>query len=139
MTAIQNQQTGLSYLLKLGGQEITEHNRRIDSSINQSGSDVELNRGIIKRYVKRNKRSFSISFSYLPTSHEKTVDGRKGRDYILNLFRQKQPVELKIKLDPNEDFATYTCFFNSYAEKLIRRDLPSDCAYYDVTIELEEQ
>lgn len=139
MTAIQNQQTGLSYLLKLGGEEITEHNRRIDSSINQSGSDVELNRGIIKRYVKRNKRSFSISFSYLPTSYEKTVDGRKGRDYLLNLFRQKQPVELKIKLDPNEEYRTYTCFFNSYSEKLIRRDLPTDCAYYDVNIELEEQ
>ena len=139
MTAIQNQQTDLTYLIKLGGQEITEHNRKISISTDQSGSDVELNRGVIKRYVKKNKKTFSISFSYLPTLDEKTVDGRKGRDYLLNLFRQKNPIELKIKLDPNEEYKSYMCFFNSYSEKLIRRDLTTGCAYYDVSIDIGEQ
>lgn len=139
MPAIQNQQTSLSYLIKIGGQEITEHNRKISTSVNQFGSDVELARGITKRYVKRSKKSFSVSFSYLPNTHEKTVDGRKGRDYLLTMFKQKNTVELKIKLDPNEDYRTYICFFNSYSEKLIRRDIPSGCSYYDLSIELEEQ
>lgn len=139
MTAIQNQQTSLVYLIKIAGQEITEHNRRISMSVNQSGSDIELARGIVKKYSKRNKKNFSISFSYLPTSNEKTVDGRNGRDYLLNVFKQQNPVEVKIKLDPKEDYSTYICFFNSYSEKLIRRDISNGCAYYDVSIELEEQ
>ena len=139
MTAIQNQQTSLVYLIKIAGQEITEHNRKISVSINPSGSDVELDRGITKRYAKRNKRSFSITFSYLPTSHEKTVDGRKGRDYLVSVFKQKNPVEMKIKLNPEEEYTTYTCYFNSYSERLIRRDIQSNCAYYDVSIDLEEQ
>lgn len=139
MTAIQNQQTDLTYLVKLGGYEITEHNRKVSTSVEQSGSDIELARGIIKRHVKRNKRTFSISWSYLPTLDEKTVDGRKGRDFILNLFRQKAPVELKIKLNPEDDYKSYTCFFNSYSEKLIRRDIPTGCAYYDISVELGEQ
>lgn len=139
MVAIQNQQTGLTYLIKINGNEITEHNRKISSSVEQSGSDVELARGVIKRYVKRNKKTFSISWSYLPTLDEKTVDGRKGRDFILNVSRQKSSVELKIKLDPQDDYKTYTCFINSYSEKLIRRDIQDGCAYYDVSIELGEQ
>lgn len=139
MVAIQNQQTGLTHLIKLGSYEITEHNRKFSSSIEQSGSDVELSRGTIKRYVKKNKRVFSLSWSYLPTSEEKTVDGRKGRDFILDLSRQKSSVQLSIKLDPDEEYKVYTCFFNSYSEKLIRRDIPSQCSYYDVSIELGEQ
>lgn len=139
MAAIQNQQTGLTYLLKLGGQEITEHNRKITTEVEQSGSDVELARGNIKRYVKKNKKRFSISFSYLPTLDEKTVDGRKGRDYLLTAFKQKGPIELLIKLDPNDEYKTYTCFFNSYSETLIKRDITTGCAYYDVSIDLGEQ
>lgn len=139
MTAIQNQQTSLVYLIKIAGEEITEHGRKISISIGQSGSDVELDRGITKRYAKRNKKTFSLSFSYLPTSHEKTVDGRKGRDYLLTVFKQKNPVEVKIKLDPEEEYTTYMCHFNSYSERLLRRDIPSNCAYYDVNVDLEEQ
>lgn len=139
MPAIQNQQTDLVHLIVMDGEEITEHGRSTSISTIQSGSDIELNRGITKRYVKKNKKSFSISFKYLPTSHEKTVDGRKGRDYLLSLSNKKDSILFKIKLNPSSDYTEYECYINSYSERLIRRDIPSQCAYYDVSMEIEER
>lgn len=139
MPAIQNQQTDLVHLIVMDGEEITEHGRSTSISTIQSGSDVELNRGITKRYVKKNKKSFNISFKYLPNSHEKTVDGRKGRDYLVSLVNKRNSILLKIKLDPSEGYREYECYINSYNETLIRRDIPSQCAYYDVSMEIEER
>jgi hypothetical protein len=138
MTAIQNQQTDLVYLLSIDNQEITEHNRRTSISTNQSSAAVELGRGVSKRYIKKNKKNFSIFFSYLPSAQEKTVDGRKGRDYLVNLANKKNTVLVKIKLNPSEEYKEYECYLNSYSEKLIRRDIPSQCSYYDVNLDLEE-
>ena len=152
MVAVQNQQTGLTNLVLISttsfesltalqkqGCEITEHGRKFSSEIQQSGSDVELARGRIKRYVQKNKRTFSLSFSYLPTLQEKTADGRKGRDYMNELAQTRGIVYLLIKLDPNDEYREYTCYINSYSERLLRRDLETNCAYYDVSIGLEEQ
>jgi hypothetical protein len=152
MVAVQNQQTGLTHLVLISatpfesltalqkqGCEITEHGRTFSSEINQSGSDVELARGRIKRYVQKNKRTFSLSFKYLPTLQDKTADGRKGRDYLNILAQTRGLVYLLIKLDPNDEYRAYTCYINSYSERLLRRDLQTNCAYYDVSLGLEEQ
>lgn len=152
MTPIQNQQTGLSNLLFISSSpfssltelqkadcEITEHGRTFSSQIKQSGSDVELARGRIRRYVQKNKRDFSLSFKYLPTLQEATADGRKGRDFIYGLSQTKGVVYVLIKLDPNDSYRSYTCYINSYSETLLRRDLENACSYYDISISLEEQ
>lgn len=139
MAVIQNQQTLLAHLVVLENEEITEHNRKITSTIAMSGSDVELSRGVLKRYPQRNKRTFVLDFQYLPNTTDKTVDGRKGRDYLKTVTATKNTVSFKVKLDPNEDFRTYSCFINSYTETLIRRDIADACSYYNVSMELEEQ
>lgn len=152
MVAVQNQQTGLTHLILISAApfstlttqqkkdcEITEHARTFSSEIQQSGSDIELARGKIKRYVQKNKRTFSLSFKYLPTLQEKTADGRKGRDYFNSLAQTRGLVYVLIKLDPNDEYRAYTCYINSYSETLLRRDLETNCAYYDVNMGLEEQ
>lgn len=139
MSVIQNQQTGLVHLLSINGNEITEHNRKISSSIEQSGSDVELSRGKLRRYIRKNKRTFSLNFTYLPNNTDKTVDGRRGRDYLNSLSNTRGAVTVSIKISPESGFETYTCFINSYSERLVRRDISSGCNYYDVSIELGEQ
>lgn len=139
MAVIQNQQTGLVYIAKINGTEITEHNRRVSVTVDQSGTDVELARGIIRRYIRKNKKSFSFSFSYLPNTTDKTVDGRAGRDFLNTLSLTKGTVTLSIKMSPTEDYETYVCYVNSYAEKLIRREIGEACSYYDVTIDFGEQ
>lgn len=139
MTVIQNQQTGLIHLLSINGEQITEHNRKISTSIEQSASGIELARGINRKYIRKNKKTFSINFQYLPNSIEKTVDGRKGRDYLNSIANIRGTVTVSIKLSPADDFEIYTCYVNSYSEKLVRRDIGSGCSYYDVQIELGEQ
>ena len=139
MSVIQNQQTGLTHLISINGQEITEHNRKLSLAVEQSGSDVELARGKIRRYIRKNKSNFSLSFTYLPNTTDKTVDGRRGRDYLNSIANIRGTVSVSIKMSPETDFETYTCFVNSYTEKLVRRDISSGCAYYDVSIELSEQ
>lgn len=139
MPAIDNQQTGLSYLVAINSQEITEHNRKTSMEMNQAGNDIELHSGKLKRYYKKNKESFTLSFTYLPNTHEKTVDGRKGRDYLNTIAQTRGTVNFSIKLNPEESYQTYVCYVNSYNEKLIRRDIPNNCEYYDVTMVLEEQ
>jgi hypothetical protein len=139
MAPIQNQQTGLTHLLSINGQEITEHNRKFNSSVEQGGSDVELSRGKVRRYISKNKRTFSLNFTYLPNNTDSTVDGRVGRDYLASIANTRGTVTVSIQISPADDIKTYTCFVNSYTEKLVRRDIPSACAYYDVSIELGEQ
>lgn len=139
MTVIQNQQTGLVHLLSINGQEITEHNRKFSISIDQAASDVELARGIIRKYIRKNKKSFTLDFKYLPNTTDKTVDGRAGRDYLNSISNTRGTVTVSIKMSPTDEFETYTCFVNSYTENLIRRDIGTGCSYYDVKIDLGEQ
>lgn len=152
MTAIQNQLTGLSNLISISTApfstlnssakaacEITEHGRTYSGDVLQSGNNVELARAVVKKYFKVNKRKFSFSFKYLPNNTDKTIDGRKGRDYLLQMSEHRGLVYLLIKLNPSDGYVEYPCYINSYSEKLVKRDIANKCAYYDVSIELEEQ
>jgi hypothetical protein len=138
MTAIQNQQLGITHLVVLNGQEITEHNRLFDGGSLVNGQIIELNNGNRKRYIKKNKNVYNMSFSYLPDLETKTIDGRKARNYLLGLTKTPASVSLSIKLDPNEPFYNTTVYVDSYSESLIRRDIPNQCAYYNVQISLRE-
>jgi len=139
MAPIQNQQTGLIHLLSINGNEITEHNRKFSSTIEQAGSDVELSRGRVRRYIRKNKRVFTLNFTYLPNNTDHTVDGRRGRDYLSSIANTRGTVTVAIMISPQDGLKTYNCFVNSYTETLVRRDIKTACAYYDVSIELGEQ
>lgn len=139
MPAIQNQDTGLTHLIVIDGEEITEHNRKFSEIFNQTGSDVDLARGIIKRYIQKNKRTFNLSFLYLPSIVEHTVDGRKAQSYLKEKSNKKGTVSVSLKVDPSEPFKTYTCYFDAYSETLVKRDIATGCSYYDVSITLMEK
>jgi hypothetical protein len=136
--SIQNQQAGITHLVVLNGQEITEHNRIFDGGFRINSESVELANGNKRRFIKNNKNSYSLSFQYLPNSHTKTIDGRKARDYLLQLARTPASVSLSIKLDPSEPFYNTTVYIDSYTETLVRRDIPNQCAYYNVNMSLIE-
>jgi hypothetical protein len=104
-----------------------------------SASNVELLNGNKKRFIKNAKNTYSFSFTYLPDMPEKTVDGRKSRDYLLSIARAPSSASLSIKLDPSEPFYNTTVYVDSYSETLIRRDIPNQCAYYNVEISLKEK
>ena len=136
--SIQNQQTTITHLVKLNGFEITEHNRNFDGGTAISANDIELINGDKKRYIRNNKNLYNFNFTYLPSLQTHTVDGRRGRDYLYSIAMTPASVSLSIKLDPEENFYTTTVYVESYSETLIRRDLTSQCSYYDVTISFKE-
>ena len=125
-------------LLSLDGVEITEHSRKYSGSESIAASDVELDSGINKRYIKKNKKTMSLSFSYLPSLSIHTVDARVGRNYLQTLANKRGKVAVYIQLGPEEEPQQYDAYVTSYSETLIKRDVASQCAYYDVSIALEE-
>lgn len=125
-------------LLSLDGVEITEHSRKYSGSESIAASDVELDSGINKRYIKKNKKTMSLSFSYLPSLSIHTVDARVGRNYLQTLANKRGKVAVYIQLGPEESPQQYDAYVTSYSETLIKRDVVTQCAYYDVSIALEE-
>lgn len=130
--------TVLSFL-SLNNQEITEQGRTITDSIQIGASEIDLDAGVSRRYIKNNKRTFSFEWQYLPSIQEKTVDNRKSRDFIKNLaFTTKNKILMKIKLDHQENAEEIYVFINEYSEELIRRDIQEGCDYYTVSLAVEE-
>ena len=129
---------GIVKLLSLDGVEITEHNRKYSGNESISASDVELDSGINKRYIRKNKKSMSLSFSYLPSLQSFTVDNRAARDYLQSIANKRGKVEASIILGPHEDAQVFNSYVTSYSETLIKRDVAQKCSYYDVSITLEE-
>jgi hypothetical protein len=125
-------------LFSINGTEITEHNRRYSGGQTINAADVELDSGINKRYIKKNKENFSVSFSYLPNAANKSVDGRAARDYLKGIAEAPGKKTVLIKLSPVDPIRTLMSYVTSYNETLIKREVDQECAYYDVTISFEE-
>ena len=139
MAVIENQQTSLLVFLSVNSTEITNHNRRHSMNQDMSTNDIETAGGRIKRFYKNNKRSMDLSFSYLPNNTDKTVDGRAGRDFLYNLALNGPYVSVSYQDRPSGPTYTFNGFINDYSERLIRRDLQTQCSYYDVNLRIEEQ
>lgn len=139
MPAIQNQQTGLLVFFSINGTEITEHNRKYSRSEFAQVSDVETVSGRIRRFYHKNKRNLNFSFSYLPSSSEKTVDGREGRDFIENLARTSPFITISYIDQPDGLLNTFDAYINNYNEKIIRKDYETQCIYYDISFDIEEK
>lgn len=139
MPAIQNQQSNITYLVAINGEEITEHNRKTNVGLASVSSNQELLNGAKRRFIKNSKNTYSLSFEYLPDLPEKTVDGRKARNFLNTLARTPSSATFSIKLDPNEPFYNTVVYVESYSETLVRRDIPNQCAYYNVEITLKEK
>jgi hypothetical protein len=125
--------------LSLNGQELTEQGRTISDSIVLNASDIELDEGMRKRYVKDSKRKFSFKWEWLPSLDAHTIDNRKARDYIKNLaLTSRVKIPMLIKLDPLKPAESIYVFIEDYSEDLVRRDIISGCDYYSVSLSVEE-
>lgn len=139
MVAIQNQQTDLLYFLSINSTELTEGNRKCSIQQDLSTSDIETAGGRIKRFYSKNKRTLSVSYSYVSSNTDHTVDGRAGRDFIHNLALNNPYVQVSYVDKPDGPTITWYGFISNYRETIIRRDILSQCIYYDVQFSLEEE
>jgi hypothetical protein len=124
-------------LISINSIEITEHNRKINITEQIAANDIDLASGHRRRYYSRNKRQFSLTWSYLPSLQAKTVDGRVGRDFLYSLANGSAAASVSIQLKPGQT-EILNCYIDSYTEDLIRRDYSTQCSYYDVSLTLNE-
>lgn len=139
MSAIQNQQTSLLTFISINYSDITDGSRTYSLMTSYDVSDVETSAGRIKRFYKNNKRIMQLNFSYLPSSSEKTVDGKQGRDYIYNLAMNAPTVVVEYQDQPDSPIKSFTGYITNYRETIIRRDLNTQCTYYSVDLSIEEK
>jgi hypothetical protein len=138
MSVIQNQQTSLLNFISINGTEITNHNRTHSLTEDLRATDNESAGGRIRRFYRKNKKLLGVSFTYLPGTTDKTVDGRAGRDFLHNLALNNPYVTVSYKDAPDKNAISFNAFITNYREVIVRRDLPTQCIYYDVQFEIEE-
>ena len=133
--------------LLIDNKPITNHNRQLDVSLSPSYIENRNWNNTKSRYYKTvsssGRKTFSLSWNFLPNFMEKTVDTRHGRDYIASVSEDPDVHVLKI-INQDEDGITpytevsYNVFVRSYSETLIRRDLSDGVYYFDCSLTLEE-
>ena len=126
---------------------ITNHNRKFESALEPIFVENKNWTNSRSRYYKSSARSgrktFSLSWSWLPNSPEFTVDGKRGRDYIKEIASDPSHHVLKI-VNLDESGATpptetsYNVLVKDYNETLTRRDLSNDVYFWDCSMTLEE-
>lgn len=137
--------TGIKNLLVINNKAITEHNRTFSSSVISlfiQNQNWDSRRSRYQK-IQNSRRTFSISWSFLPNRPERTVDLRLGRDFIKSIAEDPDYHVLKmINMDsdgltpPSE--TEYNVVVKNYTETLIRRDVGDDTYYWDCSLELEE-
>ena len=126
-------------LIKLDDIELSDH-FRAPVSVEREGRmvEVELASGKIKRYWKGSARStFSISWQWLPSLDESTIDGLAGRDTLRDEFKDSQVTHTLLFRDEDGDEEQYTVWVDSYSEEITRR--AGDDFFCTVNLSLREQ
>jgi len=133
--------------LILDDKPLTNHNREFDVSIAPSFIENKNWNNRKNRYYKRasesGRKTFSLSWKFLPNFMTQTVDTRHGRDYIASISEDPDVHVLKV-INQDQDGLTpytetsYNVFVRSYSETLLRRDLSNGVYYFDCNLTLEE-
>jgi hypothetical protein len=134
-------------LVLLDGKPLTIHNRKLDMGVDQIFTETVNWNNRKTRYYKSTsragRRTFSMSWSWLPNSINYTVDGNSGRDFIKRVAEDPRHHVLKI-ISMDETGTTpysetsYNVLVKDYSETLIRRDIPNDVYFWDCSMSLEE-
>jgi hypothetical protein len=137
--------SSIKNLFVIDGKPITEHNRTFSSSlINLYVQNANWN-SKKTRYQKLqgSRRTFSLSWNFLPNRRDRTVDSRWGRDYIKSIAEDPELHVLKM-INMDSDGLTppteteYNVIVKNYTESMVRRDVGDETYYWDCTLELEE-
>lgn len=133
--------------LILDDKPLTAHNRSFEIFLSPSFIENTNWNNKKNRYYKRSSQSgrktFSLSWKYLPNSKTYAVDGRHSRDFIQSVADDPDVHVLKI-VNQDESGLTpptetsYNVFVRSYSEKLIRRHIDENVYFFDCSLTLEE-
>jgi hypothetical protein len=139
--------SSIQTFLILDGKPLTDHNRTLDISTSPDFIQNTNWKGTKGRYYKRasvsGRKTFNISWKYLPNLMDYTVDTRHGRDYIASVATEMDSHTLKIVNQDQSGLTpyteqTYTVFITSYNESMVRRYIDEGVYLYDCTLTLVE-
>lgn len=133
-------------LVLLDGIALTDQNRKFDNSNKPIFVEKQNWNSSKSRYYKRStsgKQSFKLSWEWLPSDREYTIDKRQARNYLKSAAMDPDAHTLtiiKYGENPEDVFeeTEYNVFITNYAEDLIRRDLVSGVYFWKCDIEFEE-
>jgi hypothetical protein len=133
--------------LLLDGKPLTAHNRSFEVSLSPSFIENTNWNNKKNRYYKRasesGRKTFSLSWKYLPNSRAYAVDGKYSRDFIQGIADDSDVHVLKV-INQDESGLTpptetsYNVFVKSYSEKLIRRHIEEEVYFFDCSLTLEQ-
>lgn len=133
-------------MISINGVSLTAQGRTFSESVEQIFVEQKNWNNSKSRYYKRQtagKTRFSLSWKFLPSKRESTIDLREARNFIEKLAMDPDIHHLKILSygeNPEDLFneTSYNVFVSSYSESLLRRDLVSGEYFWDCSLELEE-
>jgi hypothetical protein len=133
-------------LVLLDGVPLTDQNRKFNNSNKPVFVEKSNWNSSKSRYYKRatsGKQSFKLSWEWLPSDKENTIDKRQARNFIKE--KSMDPdyhtlTVIKYGENPEDVFeeTEYNVFITNYSEDLIRRDLGTGTYFWRCDVELEE-
>jgi hypothetical protein len=134
-------------LFVLDNSPLTNQGRTFSSDLSQVFIENKNWNNSKSRYYKRSnssgRKTFTLSWTYLPNSRRDTVDRRHARDFLKSIAKDADIHTLKMINDDSNDETPYTeteyqVFIKDYSETLLRRDLINGVYYWDCNMTLEE-
>jgi hypothetical protein len=148
----------MAYLLEAGiqvsldnvnWQKLTDHNRDpIGISTEIIETQARMANGKMRKYIVAQKKTISVSWSYVPSKTSETVDKNYSAAWLESFYKSNvgSPIYLKVvtsELDSSGNFVTaqngsevYTVFMEKFSKSIINRTKVSD--YVSMSIDFTE-
>jgi hypothetical protein len=148
----------MAYLLQAGiqlsldnsnWQKLTDHNREpINISTEIIETQARMANGKMRKYIVAQKKTISVSWSYVPSKTSETVDLNNSAAWLESFYKSNvgSPIYLKVvasELDSSGNFVTaqnasevYTVFMEKFSKSIINRTKVSD--YVSMSIDFTE-
>ena len=148
----------MAYLLQAGiqlsldnanWQKLTDHNRDpISVSTELIETQARMANGKMRKYIVAQKKTISVSWSYVPSKTSETVDKNYSAAWLESFYKSNvgSPIYLKVvasELDSSGSFVTaqngsevYTVFMDNFSKTIINRTKVSD--YVSMSIDFTE-
>lgn len=127
---------GYATLVTLDSTILSNHGRKFEEKTDERSTEVQLANGHTRKYIKYIGREWQLSWTWLPNDDEFTTDGESGRDTLKDMIDGAAKTLIVYEADGNSN--TYTVFITDYQENLLRRYIPSQRSFWDISMSLKE-
>lgn len=109
-------------ILRIGATHLTEHNRSpLDVQHLRIGVDKRTLRGELRRQVVDLKRTFSVSWTDLPSYAAYTVDLKSGARDMRTIFNNNLGEQTLTVVHGNNTSESYNVMVESYSYSIVKR------------------